>query len=342
MRVDCTESPPEDWDPAVEAFAHATPYHSGAAVQISNAVFGHRTWFLTARSDGRICGVLPLVEQSSFLFGRFLTSLPYVNYGGLLAAQGDAADALLAEARRVATERRVRHLELRHLPGQPRLDLPERTDKVTMILDLAASEDMLARQLGSKLRSQIRRAERESPEVQWGSTELLDDFYRVFSLTMHALGTPVLPLKFFRVFLDAMGAQAKVLVIRSQGDTEAASIVVHHRDRIEVPWAAATETAKRGALNMRLYWEMLRYTLDTGLRRFDFGRCTPGSGTHRFKAQWGALPLQLHWAYVLPPGAEPPLMNAANPKFALAAQAWRRLPAWAANRLGPMLIRGLP
>ena len=42
-------------------------------------------------------GVLPLVLQKSFL-GRFLTSVPYLNYGGVLAQDPGARQALARQA----------------------------------------------------------------------------------------------------------------------------------------------------------------------------------------------------------------------------------------------------
>jgi hypothetical protein len=46
--------------------------------------FGHECRYLVARR-GPVVGVLPLVEIRSALFGRTLTSLPFVNFGGVLA-----------------------------------------------------------------------------------------------------------------------------------------------------------------------------------------------------------------------------------------------------------------
>ena len=131
-------------------------------------------------------------------------------------------------------------------------------------------------------------------------------------------------------------------MLRVRGEVQAVALVVRHGDRLEVPWAVALPEAKRGALNMRLYWEMLRFAISSGATAFDFGRSTVDSGTYRFKAQWGAEPRQLHWHYWLPPGAAVPALNQSNPKFALAAALWRRLPLWCANALGPRLIRHLP
>lgn len=343
MLVDVAADPPPDWDGFVARHAGGSAYHRAAAVAIGRTCFGLRTMFLTARdATGRLSGVLPLVEQSSMLFGRFFGSLPFFTYGGVLVEDARATTVLVGRAAQLARERRARHVELRQAESIADLALPQRLDKVSMVLTLPESEERLAKQLGAKLRSQIRRADREAPEVVWGNTELLQDFYRVFAPVMHELGTPVYSERFFRTALEAFGGLAAVVVIRVRGEAQAAAITVRHGRQIEVPWAAATAAAKRAALNMRMYWELLRSAIESGAESFDFGRSSVGSGTYRFKEQWGAVPRQLHWYYWLPAGAALPMLNHANPKYAMAAALWRRLPLWCANLLGPQIVRHLP
>lgn len=347
MRIEVAETAPEDWDAFVGGHSHSTAWHYSAAVGIGREAFRLPMWFLSARGEtGRLEGVLPLVEQSSRLFGRFLTSLPFVNYGGVLASGRESFGALASAAAELGRERGAKHVELRHSGEEELLDWPCRLDKVSMVLPLPASEEHLAKQLGAKLRSQIRRAEREQPEVQWGGAELLPEFHRVFSLTMRDLGTPVYPPSFFEAVLRLLADRSSVLIIRAPVGgrmiAQAAAIVVQHATRWEVPWAAAGQEAKRRSLNMRLYWEQLLRAVQNGAPAFDFGRSTQGSGTYRFKEQWGARPLQLRWHYSLPEGGVLPMLNASNPRYAMATAAWKRLPLWAANLLGPRIIRHLP
>jgi hypothetical protein len=74
----------------------------------------------------------------------------------------------------------------------------------------------------------------------------------------------------------------------------------------------------------------------------DFGRSTPDEGTYRFKEQWGARPVRLHWEYCLLRGDAVPDQSPKNKKFELAIEAWKRCPLWLANRLGPPIVRGIP
>ncbi len=86
------------WSAYVSSRASATGYHDWAWRDVIERTFGHACFYLIARRGGHgdITGVLPLVEIRSLLFGRTMTSLPFVNYGGVLADSSTVADALVA------------------------------------------------------------------------------------------------------------------------------------------------------------------------------------------------------------------------------------------------------
>lgn len=342
MRIDASPVAPAGWDAYVARHERATAYHRAEAVGIGAKAFRLRTTYLTAYDRQDIVGVLPMVEQSSRLFGHFLVSLPFVTYGGILADAPEVAAALAGRASLEAQARHADHVELRHTMALSQLALAERLDKVSMIRELPESTSALSKQLGAKLRSQIKRGEREQLELLWGGAELIPDFYRVFAPAMHALGTPVYPRRFFEVVYDALRESAEILIVKMRGVPHAVAFLVHHGATTEVPWAVASPEAKQGSVNMRMYWELLMRSVQKGAQAFDFGRSTVDSGTYRFKAQWGAEPHQLHWHYWLPVGAPVPKLNQSNPKYARAAALWRRMPLWCANLLGPHLIRNLP
>src|SRR5687768_4153184 len=69
----------------VETHPGASAYHAPVWIDVIGRAFGHQTRYLVAESAGAICGVLPLVFFKSAVFGRFVVSVPFVNYGGVLA-----------------------------------------------------------------------------------------------------------------------------------------------------------------------------------------------------------------------------------------------------------------
>ena len=330
------------WDRYVLDHPLSTGYHLAAWGTIVERVFGHQTLYLMALDhDSRVRGVLPMVLFSSWLFGRFLVSTPYVNYGGVLADDPEARDALLREAATRAAALGADHLELRHC-GSDDLVWPKKDHKVSMRLELPQQYDMLLKSFPPKLRSQVRRGEKEGMTVHSGGAEWLDEFYRVFSLNMRDLGTPVYGKQFFAEILQAFQKDAKIFIVRFQGNPVAAGFVYGFRQMLEIPWASSDRRYSRVAPNMLLYGTILKYACEQGYRCFDFGRSSKDSGTYRFKEQWGAKPVQLNWHYWLREGRSLPELNPQNPKYQLAIRAWQHLPVSLTTVLGPMIVKYLP
>lgn len=305
-------------------------------------VFGHRTYYLTARTaDGVIEGVLPLARLSSRLFGDFLVSLPYFNYGGAVATDTYVRDVLEREAEELASWLGASHVEFRDHSARDD-GTPARMDKITRVRALPDTEDELWREIGSKVRAQVKKPLRSGAEVAVGGVERLDEFYTVFARNMRDLGTPVYTRRLFEIVCRYMGSDASVVVVHLDGRPAAAAVLLRHGDSMEIPWASSLREHNRIGVNMLLYWEVLAHAIRTGCRRFDFGRSTAGSGTDRFKRQWGGESVQLYWHYWLRSGDEPPRLNHDNPRYRLATTVWKRLPLVVANRLGPRIVRNLP
>ena len=329
------------WDAYVQAHPGASVYHGWAWRRVFEDAFQHECVYLVAEHDGRACGVLPLVSMRTLLFGRLVVSLPFFNYGGVVADDEVAAGALLAEARRVAEQRKARHVEIRHIARRfP--SLPCKSHKVAMTLALPDTADAMWKAVDNKVRNQVRKAEKSGLVAHAGGPELIDEFYEVFARNMRDLGTPVYGVGLFDETFRAAGDAARVYVVRQGERCLAAGITVAHRDGVENPWASSLREARPLCANMLLYWHMLRDSIARGLRVFDFGRSTPDESTYRFKQQWGAHPTPLHWEYVLLGGSELPDHGPKSAKYQRAVELWQHLPLWLANAAGPGIVRGIP
>jgi FemAB-related protein (PEP-CTERM system-associated) len=327
------------WDAFVNETPRSSFCHLAAWRDVMEDVLGHQSVYLVARAaDGRWCGVLPLVRVRSRIFGDFLVSLPFLNYGGPV---GEPSAARLLEAEAVALARRfgVDLLELRSRhPSAGELRVSTR--RLTVVLGLPESAEQLWAGFGSKLRAQIRRAEREGFTIRFGLDQL-DPFYEVFARHMHELGTPVLPRAWFERIAACCGALFTVGVVYRDRQPVAAGAGFLWRDEFEITWASDLRAFRRAAPNMLLYWEFLRQATARGARTFNFGRCSPNGGTHRFKRQWGGTDVALHWGQ-WSPRAVTATPTPERPVYRLAAAAWRRIPLPLANTLGPALARRIP
>ncbi|MEL7310248.1 MAG: FemAB family XrtA/PEP-CTERM system-associated protein [Pseudomonadota bacterium] len=328
------------WDKFVRAHPAASHYHDLRWGRLISHEFRQRPCYLMAEQDDSVTGVLPLVQLKSRLFGNFMVSMPYLNYGGVLSTDSVSRDALIEAAVKLGSASNVSHIEFRDQISMD--DMPVRNDKVAMILELPESIDALGKAIGSKRRSQVRRPLRENPEIKVGGAELVPLYYEVFARNMRDLGTPVYASSFYERMASTFPDDIKIVAITVGGKPAAAAFLIGHRDQLEIPWASTVRDFNRISINMLLYWEVLRYAIEAGFKRFDFGRSTVDAGTYRFKRQWGAEPRQLHWHYWLADGGEPPKMNPDNPKYAMAIKVWQKLPVSVANTIGPRIVRNLP
>jgi len=336
----CTDR--ADWDVYVNSNSGASNYHRYGWRDVVENSFGHQCHYMSVKDrSGVIVGVLPLVFMQSRLFGRFLVSQPFFNYGGLLCDNREIGDVLLAEADKLREVLGAEHVELRHSEPWPG-DLPTKQHKVCMALELAGSAEAQWQGFNAKLRNQIRKAEKSGCTATVGGKELLADFYAVFVRNMRDLGTPVYAQKFFAEVLAVFPDNTRIITVYLDGKPVASGLISWFRDTVEIPWASSIRDYNSFCPNNLLYWTALQHALEVGCKRFDFGRSTPGEGTYKFKEQWGAKPLQLNWQYLLPIGAVLPELNNKNPKFEMAIKLWRKLPLPVTKVLGPRIVKNIP
>jgi serine/alanine adding enzyme len=326
------------WEQFVGARGDDAGYHAWDWQRVFEKAFGHRAVYLLARRGDQIAGVLPLVAIKSRLFGNTLTSLPFLNYGGVIASDEEAADALVAAAADKARDYHCSHVELRHVSAQfP--GLPCKRHKVSMRVPL---QTQLWEGLDRKVRNQIRKAEKSGLEVQRGGEELVDDFYNVFARNMRDLGTPVYSRRLFVEVLRTFPERSRLHVVRWHGQAVAAGFTYRTERMVQLPWASSIREFNPLCPNVLLYWDALQYAQECGAAVFDMGRSTPNEGTFRFKAQWGAEPVPLHWEYSLLGGSDIPNVSPSNPKFQYAIALWQKLPLELTKRFGPLIVRTIP
>jgi FemAB-related protein (PEP-CTERM system-associated) len=330
------------WAQICEHCGQTAPSRRLEWLEILRNGLGHRPVVLEAKLGNETIGMLPLVFIESALFGRFLVGLPYLNVGGVLSRDDDAALLLIDRAVELADELDVKYLELRHEERRPHPSLQhELSEKVHMRLELPTTSTELWQRFDPKVRNQIRKAQKEGLQVEWGREELLRDFYTVFSVNMRDLGTPVFSRHLFANILTCLPGAAEICVIRRRGRCLAAAVLVHGDGMSEVPSASSLRRFNHLNGNMLMYWHLLMRSIERGQAVFDFGRSSPGSNTYRFKAQWGAMPHPAVWQYYLRQGSVAQ-MRPSHPKFQRRIAVWKRLPIWLTRLIGPPIVRGIP
>lgn len=302
----------------------------------------HTPYCLEAVEGERTRGLLPLSFVHSWLFGRFLVSLPYLNTAGVVAEDETVSRLLIHEAVQLADRLKVKYLELRH---EQVVAHPSFTDKVNgkmhMRLALPRTAGQLWDGFDGKVRNQVRKAQKNSLTAAWGGVDLLPEFYDVFSRNMRDLGTPVYSQGLFQAILRHLPGDAELCVVRLEKQAIAGGLLLHGKGVSEVPSASSLRAFNATNANMLLYWNMLQRTVERGQTTFDFGRSSPDSNTYRFKEQWGAEPTPANWQYYRRCGGVGD-MRPDNPRYQRFIRLWKKLPLWLTRWIGPRIVRGIP
>ncbi|MBK1885931.1 FemAB family XrtA/PEP-CTERM system-associated protein [Marinobacter sp. DY40_1A1] len=352
--------PVNDYNQYVAGHAAATPYHRSAWLQATEQAYGHTGWVISAHQNETLCGILPLVEVKPPIGTSSLVTLPFCDLGGALADNADIRQRLISEAKTLTKTNRIKILEIREGGVAHSIDkdasgdqnkqsasaLPGNT-KVRMLCDLPENSEALFKSYKPKLRSQIRKAEKNGLRAELRTeADAVDLFYEVFAQNMRRLGSPVHSLRWFQELKAAYGEHMLIGIVFQADKPVGAGIVLLGGKEACIPWASTLEEFNRLAPNMLLYWTLLSHVCDLGYTRFDFGRSTLDEGTYRFKKQWGAQPYELIWSEYPAGKLNLPRADSNSSGASVASRLrplieniWRRLPLSFANWLGPKLRR---
>jgi FemAB-related protein (PEP-CTERM system-associated) len=304
--------------------------------------YKHKCFYWVAKQpNGSVVGILPTVFIAPPFSKGSLCALPFCDVGGILADNDEVQTSLLNHALQFCREQNISIFDNRSSVKSASLlddeDLP--ATKVRMLMELPETSEALFAGFKSKLRSQIRKSEKNGLTAQTGnSSNFINEFYQVFTRNMRDLGSPVHSKQWFEHIIACYGEDAIIATVYSENQAVGAGIVLFNGDKACIPWASTNADFNRLAPNMLLYWTLLKFVNDRGCKEFDFGRSTLGEGTFKFKSQWGAKPELLNWQKYNSAGylVEESSGEVSNLR-SLVEQVWRKLPVSISEYIGPKI-----
>lgn len=334
-----SESGVNKWDEYVSRAELATFFHKARWSNVLRRAFGHPTYFLYAEKNGRIEGILPLAHIKSRLFGNTLVSTPFGVYGGIVADNHEAEAALRDKACKLAEDLKVDALEFRNAEKST-TSWPKKELYSTFRKEMSPDHEVNMKAIPAKQRAMVRKG--ISAGLMSEQDEAVDRIYRVYSESLRNLGTPVFSAKYFRILKEEFGDDCRTLMITHHGQDIAGVMSFYFKDQV-LPYYGGSYAIARSikGVNDFMYWELMRRSVDEGLRIFDFGRSKNETGAYKFKKNWGFEPVPLHYEYYLVKSKQVPEVNPMNPKYQLFIKAWKKLPVLVSNRIGPFLAKSL-
>ncbi len=329
----------ENWDNYVLSHPRGTIFHLTAWKNVVERSFHHRSIYLKAESDGRVCGIFPMFEIKSMLFGHYFISVPFAEIGGALAYDSETELELVSHGSAMAESCNVQYLELRN--REPIQGLETKSLYYNFRKEIFSDHDANLKAIPRKSRAMVRNAIKKGLVSETGH-HLLDQFYSILALNYHRLGTPIFPKRFFKNFLDEYKENAGILVVRTkEGNPAAAVLFFIYKDQMIPYYAGSDFSFRRLGPNDFMYWELMKLAVEKKCTIFDYGRSKEGTGSFSFKKHWGFTPRPLAYQYHLVKAQEIPNLSPANPKYQKKIEMWRKMPHSMTKFLGPFIARNL-
>ncbi|MCK4413421.1 MAG: GNAT family N-acetyltransferase [Candidatus Eisenbacteria sp.] len=333
----------------LETFVHSHPqasiYHEPAWLRHIAGSYGVRPLHLLARRRKELVGFLPLFVMRTILGERVAVSSPFSNYGGLLATSPEAAAQLRDAAAAQASRRHCRYVEIKERRPNDWPDAwVQAVDFCSPVIDLRCGDasQLWKHGLRPKTRNQVRKSIRSGLTMREAPEEQRGDFLKVHDRAMRDLGTPAHGRRWFRSLFTLLAARARVYVVYHEGDPVAAALLLRESRGAVLQNCLALLSSLEMCPNNLIYWRLIEQGIEQGWEYLDLGRSRIGSGTYRYKMQWGAEAVISPYMYHFPrQRARPnlPSLHPDNPAFGALIRIWQRLPVGMARWIGPAIRR---
>ncbi len=302
-----------NWDESLAEHPNATIFHTAAWAKVLVGTYGFTPRYVVQRRDGRLIGLLAMMESGSRWRGRRCISLPFTDGCPPLLPQGSRAsdtsqapgfdfgprssletsalsEPLLSAALRTAEARQCRFIELRDCEVWTRGLLPSVVFH-GHVIPLHASEEPQLQQCSPSMRRALRKAVRSPLRLkegrEWADVEA---YYGLHCLTRQRHGLPPQPLGFFRnIHRHLIQKGLGFVILALDGDSPVAGAVFFGFGRSALyKFGASADTHLDLRPNNLVLWEGIRRCAELGFSALDLGRTSlDNQGLRRFKLGLG-------------------------------------------------------
>ena len=330
------------WDDFADRYGSI--FHTIAFKNLLQDCFGYECLYhYLADTNGQIKAILPLISARNIMQSKVGVSLPFINHLDFCTDGSISNQQLLDYLQELQEQYQLKYLQLR-LREEPAANTgwQSNTDNYTFMLPLkGAEQDILALSSGSN-RNHTRKVYKNNYFAVSFDPANLIDFYRVYQRRMHELGSPAPALHFFQAFFEYFPKTTHLLTVIDRATDKVVGgmlLVQSTTDKtLYYPYGANLVEYNNRYLNNFMYFEAAKFGQSLGMEWLDLGRSPLDSGTYRFKKQWGANPVSLHYLFYF--GKH----NAVIPSkesMSVFIKIWRYLPLGLVNFLGARLIKNV-
>ncbi|GAA3409684.1 GNAT family N-acetyltransferase [Paenibacillus hodogayensis] len=336
------DSMQEEWDRFAQATG--TVFHTTAFRRMLLDSFGYTCLYhAVLDSDGALCAILPMVGGRNLGLKRVAVSLPFVNYTDICAVNEEAFRFAIDSVEALRNDRGLAYVELRckerSLEGRP--GWSRNVHNHTFVLPLEGGEEQVLALSSGSNRNHVRKAYKNDWFDVSFDTGHLEAFYEVYVGRMKQLGSPAPHIRYFRSFFDQLPGNAHLLTVldKQTGVVVGGMVLVTSpgNSTVYYPYGSNRVEYNSKYVNNFMYWEAAKFGMRGGFANLDLGRSQTGSGTYKYKQQWGAVPRQLEYAVYAGGGSAggPPDKES----LSMFVGMWKAAPRFVTDPAGRMLIK---
>lgn len=338
-----TEAMREEWDRL--ALSRGTIFHTIEFRQILISSFGYRcAYHAVLDSKDSICAVIPLVVGRNLTLQNAGVSLPFVNYADICADSEEALRFAMDSMAKLKDKLGLDYLELRlkeqNMSGS---GWREQLQNHTFVLPLSNDEEKVLALSTASNRNHVRKVYKNNWFTVSFDPGQMEAFYKVYVKRMKELGSPAPDIGFFKRFFDYLPDNTFLLtVLDKQTENVVGGMLLltsPGNQTIYYPYGANLVEYNSKYLNNFMYWEAVRLGIRHNMKYLDLGRSQTGSGTFKYKQQWGAKAEQLRYLVYNEgrEGSSPPDRK----NLSIFVELWKIAPRLVTDTIGPSLIKYL-
>lgn len=320
---------------------HGTIFHSIEWKEILEEAFRYKSrYFLAIDENNAVVGLVPLFICRNILLRRVGVLTPFANYLDICCIDGQAYSFIIDELTRIRGDLKLDYVEIRLKDqsideGEVFLD----DSNYTFIIPLEGGEDVVFSSFSGNNRNHIRKALKNG----WFSASLhendLEGFYNVRRSVLKRLGSPLEDIAFFKAIRNRLGAKTKILTVTDNetGKVIGGMFLFLSGETVYYQWGGCYDGYNKKYVNNFMYWEAIKYAINSGYKYLDMGRSPVNSGTFRFKEQWGAQCTGLKYLRIGKNRGNEAGIN--HSKLKPVVGVWKVLPQFVTDFAGKRLIK---
>jgi len=211
-----------------------------------------------------------------------------------------------------------------------------KNDTVSMRLDINKknSQEVFSKSIKPRCRNKIRNSMKNNNFIlkKGNDDKFIEDFYTIFSKSIHNHGIPVLDKKLFYNLRDEFKEDAFFYILYDKNKPIATISILLDEHIAWYPLGGIDKNYSKQLIGYLIYWKVLEDIIDNYNKKiFDFGRSPYLSNTFNFKSQFGAESVKID---IISNNKKDIYFEYRNH-----SNFWRKIPLNFANIIGPKICR---